>query len=50
MKINELKTSLLHVPPSEASRLRCCSNSRSSGDGPGPDHNDYKKYIIFNVH
>lgn len=36
----------LYVPPSEASRPRCCSNSRSSGDGPGPDHNDYKKKII----
>lgn len=32
-------------PPSEASRPRCCSNKRSSGDGPGPDHNDYKQFV-----
>lgn len=46
MIINELKFSFLYVPPCEGSRPRCCSNKRSSGDGPGPDHKDYEKMIL----
>lgn len=40
-----MSISLYYVPPSDASRQRCCSNKRSSGDGPGPDHNDYTNII-----
>lgn len=46
IRTKKLKTQFFYVPPSEASRPRCCSNSRSRGDGPGPDHNDYKKVKV----
>lgn len=40
------------VPPFGAGPSRscfCCSRSLSSGDGPGPDHRDYKTNRVFIV-
>lgn len=42
---------MFQVPPFGVGPSRncfCCSNKRSNGDGPGPDHNDCKKKEIIN--